>query len=38
MLDCPGMVLLMCHIFCISFLIPPSVQPFLGNELVPWQG
>lgn len=32
-LDCPGTVLLMCHIFCISFLIPPSVEQFLGNEL-----
>lgn len=30
--DCPGTVLLMCHIFCISFLIPPSVETFLGIE------
>lgn len=30
-LDCPGTVLLMCHIFCISFLIPPSLELFSGK-------
>lgn len=29
------MVLLMCHIFCISFLIPPSLEPFLGMSSSP---
>lgn len=37
-LACPGTVLLMCHIFCISFLIPLSVETFLGNELFPLPG